>query len=61
MHRILKTCKAKPKKTAWKLADDLWKNKDDRALPTRQGGLANFVKDGKSDKGENRLDRIIAL
>ena len=64
MEHILTTCKAKPRELAWKLANDLWSNKHDGALPTRLGdtmgcGLAKFTKNGKPDKGKNRLYRII--
>lgn len=61
---ILTTCKAKPRELAWKLANDLWSNKHNDALPTRLGdimgcGLAKFMTNGKPDKGKNRLYRII--
>ena len=64
MNHILTACRAKPRALAWKLANNLWNNKHNDALPTRLGdtlgcSLARFTKNGKPDKGKNRLYRII--
>ena len=64
MEHILKTCKAKPRVKAWELANVLWNRRYPTLLPTELGdilgcGLVNFMRDGKPDKGKNRLFRII--
>lgn len=64
MDHILTTCAARSRETAWRLANELWRNRSDEPLPTRLGdiigcGLAEFTKNGKPDKGKNRLYRII--
>ena len=64
MEHILKTCRAKPRARAWELANALWNRKYPTPLPTELGDvlgcrLANFTREGKPDKGKNRLFRII--
>lgn len=64
MDHILTECEAPPRKLIWKLANNLWMKKSDSPLPTRLGdilgcGLANFKRNGKPDKGKNRLYRIL--
>ena len=64
MDHILTACEARPRETAWRLANELWGKRNSEPLPTRLGdiigyGLAEFTKNGKPDKGKNRLYRII--
>ena len=59
IEHILTTCRAKPRELTWKLANELWSNRHNSALPTRLGdvlgcGLAKFTKNGKPNKGKNR-------
>ena len=64
MEHILTKCKAKARTTAWKLANELWKQRHTSPLPNRIGdilgcGLATFKTKDKMDKGKNRLYRIL--
>ena len=64
MDHILTRCSAHARSTAWELAGNLWKNRSGDPLPSRLGdivgcGLANFKKNGRPDKGKNRLYRIL--
>ena len=54
----------KPRVKAWSLANDLWREHNDKPLPVRVGDilgcrLANYTRNGKPDRGKNRLYRIL--
>ena len=58
------SCKAKARKVAWDLAKDLWSRHSNSPLPHRLGdilgcGLVEFRKNGRPDKGKNRLYHIL--
>ena len=64
MDHILTKCDATPRKTTWTLTNDLWVKKHNSPLPMRLGDilgcdLAKFKKNGKPNKGKNRLYRIL--
>ena len=64
MEHILLRCKAETRELAWTMANEVWKKKDQTTLPTTLGGilgcgLASFTKDGKPQRGKNRLYRIL--
>ena len=64
MEHILTKCDAGPRAQAWQMAGNLWKKRSNDPIPTRLGdilgcGLAEFKKEGKPDRGKNRLYRIL--
>ena len=65
MEHILTECDAPGREQIWTLANELWNKRSQTAIPTSYGTLlgcclSNFKKqNGKSDKGLNRLFRII--
>ena len=64
MEHILTKCKASARHTAWNTANEIWKKRYKTALPSSLGdilgcGLAKFSKNGRPDKGKNRLYRIL--
>ena len=61
---ILTNCSSRARSTAWDLANEVWKKRYTTDLPTNLGdvlgcGLAKFTRNGKPDKGKNRLYRIL--
>ena len=66
MAHILMKCLARTRETAWWLVNELWTRRHNAALlNTLRGilgcGLAEFSREGKLDKGKNRLYRILVL
>jgi ribonuclease HI len=64
LNHILLECRAGPRATAWKTANEVWKKRSQTELPTTLGdilgcGLATFETEGKQDKGKGRLYRIL--
>ena len=65
MEHILTECDAPGRKEVWALASELWQKRTQTPIPSNYGAilsccLSNFKKaNGKTDKGLNRLYRII--
>ena len=64
MDHILTKCTSPARAAAWTLANGLWERRSGAPLPNNLGdllgcGLAKFLRDGKPDKGKNRLYRIL--
>ena len=64
MEHILTSCKVRMRKLTWDLAGDLWTRRSNSPLPCRMGDilgcrLAEFKKNGRPDKGKNRLYHIL--
>jgi ribonuclease HI/exonuclease III len=64
MDHILTKCTSPARTTAWALANDVWRRRNESPLPEDLGGilgsgLAKFLRNGKPDRGKNRLFRIL--